>query len=111
SLYAAAIGLDPSEPSIVQRAADLARRRGDREGARAWLLRLGDLPGDHRLSALLAAADLSPWAARVEVLRRAIEVAPEDPEPRRRLVGALVTGGQAVQAAAEAAALAELLQQ
>ena len=74
------------------------------------MLQLADIEGEHRLGALLGAADFSPWAARIDVLRRAVEVAPDDPEPRRRLVGALVTGGQAVQAAAEAAALAELLQ-
>jgi tetratricopeptide (TPR) repeat protein len=111
SLYSAAIGLSPSDPAIIQRSADLARRRGDREEARRLLLQLADLDSDHRLAALLAAADLSPWGPRVDVLRRAIEAAPADPEPRRRLVGALVNGGQAVQAAAEAAALAELLQQ
>ena len=58
----------------------------------------------------LHAAEVSPPGQRVDLLRRASDAAPTDPEPRQRLVQALVASGQAVQAAAEAAALAEMHQ-
>jgi cytochrome c-type biogenesis protein CcmH/NrfG len=46
----------------------------------------------------------------VELLKEAIASHPAEPEPRRRLVSALVSSGQASQAAAAAAELAELLE-
>lgn len=111
ALYAAAVALNPDDPGLTSRTADLARTRGDREEARTLYLRLADLSADHRAPALLAAAELSTGLARTDLLRRAAAAAPADAEPRRRLVQALISAGQAPQAAAEAAALASLLEQ
>jgi hypothetical protein len=82
--------------------------RGDRDEARRLYLAAAE-GGVEPLRALLSAAELSPWGQRFELLRRAISVAPDDPEPRHRLVAALVASGQASAAAAAAAELAELL--
>jgi tetratricopeptide (TPR) repeat protein len=110
ALFAAAASMAGADPSVLRRAAELALRRGHRDESRRIQLELAARSEPDRVTALLAAAELSPWAGRIELLRRAVEAAPGDPEPRRRLVQALVAGGQAVAAAAEAAALAELLQ-
>jgi tetratricopeptide (TPR) repeat protein len=108
ALLESAALLDASTSSYALTAADLARDRGDRDQARRLYLQAADVPGAP-LSALLGAADTSPASTRVDLLRRAITLAPEDPEPRRRLVTALVASGQASLAAGEAAQVAQLL--
>jgi len=111
ALYVAAVALNPADPDLTSRAADLARARGDREEARTLYLRLPDFSADHRAPALLAAAELSTGLARTDLLRGAASAAPADAAPRRRLVQALISAGQAPQAAAESIALASLIEQ
>jgi tetratricopeptide (TPR) repeat protein len=109
ALLEAAGTLDPAEPRHALTAAELARQRGRNEQARRLYLRAADAGGEGAAAALLSAAELSPPPARVELLRRAIGAAPEQAEPRRRLVQALISAGQAALAAAEAVSLSELL--
>jgi tetratricopeptide (TPR) repeat protein len=109
ALYTASIGLDAADPTIARRAADLAAFRGDHEEARRLYVLVADRDPLQTVSALVRAAALSPLPGRVELLRRAIDAAPEHVAPRERLIQALVGSGQAVQAAAESAALAEVL--
>jgi tetratricopeptide (TPR) repeat protein len=118
ALLESAATLDPANVEHALAAAALARDRGDREQARRLYLAAAEAPaapgGDAErvgaaVSALLAAADLSAGSVRVEILRRAIALASTDPEPRRRLVHALVGSGQVGLAGGEAAQLAELL--
>jgi hypothetical protein len=118
ALLESAATLDPASAEHALAAAALARERGDREQARRLYLAAADAAGapggdaesqGAAVAALLAAADFSAGSARVEIFRRAIALSSTDPEPRRRLVQALVASGQVGLAGGEAAQLAELL--
>ncbi|HEY3079503.1 MAG TPA: tetratricopeptide repeat protein [Chloroflexota bacterium] len=109
ALLEAAAALDPDDSRHALRAADLARGRGRNEQARRLYLRAADAGGPGAAAALLAAAELSPPPARTELFRRAISAAPDEAEPRRRLVQALVSVGQVALAVAETVSLSELL--
>ena len=110
ALVDGALALRPGDGRLLARSADLALARGERETARDCYVRAARSGGPGQLQWLLSAAELAPWGQRVELLNEAIASHPAEPEPRRRLVSALVSSGQASQAAAAAAELAELLE-
>jgi tetratricopeptide (TPR) repeat protein len=110
ALIDGALALRPGDGRLLAQSAELALARGDRDVARDCYVRAARSGSPARLEWLLSAAELAPWGQRVELLNEAITGHPTEPEPRRRLVSALVSSGQASQAAAAAAELAELLE-